>query len=165
MRWGLDILLGLIGILMGIMSVMGWVAGWEGAIVGLLVGVVVALILGQFAGGKYFWNGFVVGAVSALLSSIVMLLQFDTYFAHFSQTDKFKEAVDKMTQAGKSADDLKSIMHTTTLVGMPFGVAIGGAIQGLLAWIAGKIFGKKPQVTVVEEPEQTPADNPQNPSA
>jgi hypothetical protein len=165
MRWGLDVLLGLIGILMGFMSVMGWIVGWEGAIVGLLVGVVVALILGQFAGGKYFWNGFVVGGISALLSSLVMLLQFDTYFAHFAETAKFKDTMDKMTQAGKSVDDLKSIMHTTTLIGVPFGIAIGGAIQGLFAWLAGKVFGKKPAPLVVSEPVETPTDNPENPSA
>jgi len=166
MRWGLDLLLSLVGILLGFASVMGWIVGWEGAAVGLLIGVVIALILGQYAGGKYFLNGFVVGIVSSILSSIILNLQFDTYFAHYSQTDAFRSAMDKMAQAGKSmtTDEMKEMSRKWTLIGAPFGALIGASIQGLLALAAGKIFGKKPQPAVVEvEPETM--DDSNNPSS
>ena len=42
MRWGLDLLLSLAGLLLGIITVLGWITGWEGMVVGLLV-VVAAL--------------------------------------------------------------------------------------------------------------------------
>jgi hypothetical protein len=163
MRWGLDLLLSLVGILLGIVSVMGWIAGWEAFAVGLLVGVVVALILGQYATSKFFLNGFVVGLVSSVLSSLVMYIQFDIYFANFVQSDKFRETMDKMAQAGKSmtADEMKAMSRNWTLIFAPVGALFAGAIQGLLALGAGKIFGKKPEPVVV--PEST--DDPNTPPA
>jgi Na+/H+-translocating membrane pyrophosphatase len=162
MRWGLDLLLSLVGVLMGFATVSGWLAGWEGFAVGILIGLVIALVLGQYAGGKYFWNGFVVGVVSSLLSSLIAIIQFDSYFDVMVRSGKLQEAMDKMAQAGKSTDDLKSVMHTTTLIGMPIGAAIWGAVQGLLALLAGKVFGKKAVPAVVES---MPADDMNNPSA
>ncbi len=146
MRWGLDLLLSLVGALLGLVSVMGWLTGWEGSIVWLLMGVVIALVLGQFAGGKYFLNGFVTGIVASLISSVIVYAQYDTYFANLAQSGKFKEALDRAQQAGKSmsVEDLKPMMKTWMLIGAPILAAFIGAIQGLLALAAGQIFGKKP---------------------
>ncbi|HEY3294044.1 MAG TPA: hypothetical protein VGL38_01255 [bacterium] len=166
MRWGLDLLLALIGIVLGFVTVNGWVTGWEATVVSLLIGVVVALILGQYAGGKYFMNGFVTGIVASLLSSLIVFMQFDSYFVQMAQTPKFKEAMDKMAQAGKSMsmDEMKAMSRNWMLIGAPIGALLGGAVQGLLTLAAGKVFGKKPVAPAVAEPE-TISDDLNNPSA
>jgi hypothetical protein len=166
MRWGLDLLLSLVGLILGFATVSGWIVGWEGMGVGLLIGVVIALILGQYVGGKYFMNGFIVGIVSSLLSSLLVYAQFDTYFTHYSQSDAYKQAMDKMAQAGKSmsADEMKSMSQNWMLIFAPVGALIAGAIQGLLTLAAGKIFGKKPATAAVSV-ESMPTDDINNPPA
>ncbi|MDD5088796.1 MAG: hypothetical protein PHI18_08365 [bacterium] len=130
MNWTLILLVSLISILIGLVSLFGLmdVNPW---IVGAFTCVISALILGRFSRRKYFMHGFWAGVIGSLVSTMLMYLFWDTYLA------SNPAIADKLAQMPQGMD-----ARTMTLISSIFGAAISGVVMGLLAWLAGRIFGE-----------------------
>jgi hypothetical protein len=149
MRWDLILLFSVLGLVSGIINLFGLI-DINPYFISIAFWIISALVLGRFAKKKHFMHGFWAGAIGSLLGSILMYIFFDTYASHNAQ---MAEAMSKMPEGF----DMRSVM----LVGVPFGIAIGGVVLGLLTLLVGKTLGEpeKPAAAVTppaDEPPQTP---------
>jgi uncharacterized membrane protein YeaQ/YmgE (transglycosylase-associated protein family) len=132
MRWGLIVLLCVIGFLTGLANLYGLFQGFE-TWVSIAEWIVFGAILGAFARRKYFLHGFLTGIISGVLGSVLIYFSYDTYTANNAA---IRQAMEKMP-AGM---DMRSMMLYTA----PIGWGVAGVVAGLLALLGGKLLGEKP---------------------
>jgi hypothetical protein len=141
MNWKLVLSLSLVSVLLSLLTIFG-LLGSAATWVGLLIWVVMAVLLGKFAEGKYFMNGFMTGVIGSFAGSLLTILLYDSYVGN---NPELAQGMEKLQEVFPNFD-----ARWVTLMMAPVGAAFNGAILGLLAILGGKIFGVK--TATVEEP-------------
>lgn len=129
MNWILIISLSLFGVMVGMLSIFGVTEGKEYWMLGIVL-LVSSLVLGMKAPGKFFKHGFFTALISALLSSVLHYVFYDTYMANNAS---FAE---QMSQVPDGFN-----MRIMMLVGGPFSGAISGVILGGLTILMARLLG------------------------
>jgi hypothetical protein len=131
-NWKLVLGLSAFGPLMGLASVMGWTRNAEWAF-WIAIFLLCAVVVARGVPSRRFSHGFLVGCIGGALSPLVQATLFSTYAAHNP------EVVDSLQQSFGSLAPRTFVFVATPLIGLVFGL-----LQGLLAWVMGKLVARSP---------------------
>lgn len=132
MNWKLIFQLSLFGLVMAITTVF-WISSTIEPAFWLVIFLVCAYVIAKRAPGKYFLHGFMVAMVNCVWITSAHAALFSIYIANHPEMAEMS--------AKMPLPEYPRLMVIMT--GPVFG-AVSGLLLGLFAFIAGKLFNKKP---------------------
>ena len=132
MNWTWILILSSVSLLTGLLGVYGvFPEGPMQYVISIGLGIAMAFVLSRFTESKFFMNGFTLGVVGGTVQSLVQMLLFSTM-------------IDNNPAIAQRFERMPEGMNPVVMFAVfsPIGIAISGAIQGLLTWVAAMLTGK-----------------------